>query len=193
MKTLKSTSARLDPTLAEVFKKAEARFFTEDELSAIVAKRPDLSGHVEAARQIDEISEQVVGRAMEELFAQYPYDKIYKECRVKIPRDVTYVLAYCVHSMVAEDPKWLDDKLLIWLRTILMSFEHPDRDPQAQTAFFKDPVLERRLQELPKNSRGIYHSYYRLRQEIGAELSPEMFGLIEPYLQQAMDTLTEER
>lgn len=94
--------------------------------------------------------------------------------------------------MVARDPKWYHDKLLLWLKTILQAFEFPERKSVSSGTIFSDDVLESKLEQLTTKNKSIYHCYYRLDQEFEKELGPELAPHFCPYIQQALNILTEE-
>lgn len=189
--TTPSTPLRTDPKLGPIFKEAEARHFRDDELDAICAERPGLKTRCDAARNIRGKDVAIISKVVKEVFSQYDYDSRHDYASAKCPRDVRYVVAYCCAAMIADDMKWLEDKLLIWLKTILQAFEFPPRKPGSGTALFSDKQLEAKLAELPQKTQSIYHCYYRLRQEMARELSGPDYQLIEPYLTRSLDVLTE--
>lgn len=187
-----TVSARCHPKLREVFKSAEARHLDDSELDAVLSIYPDLEKEVAAARAVREVEKQVVKKVVREVFSQYDYEKHHEFALAKCPRDVRYVVAYACHAMLARDARWFDDKILIWLKTILQSFEFPKRNSSAAKALFADKDLENRLAELPQKSASVFHCYYRLRQEMERAIDPDSFEQIEPFLTQAINTLTEE-
>jgi hypothetical protein len=184
-------SARLHPKLNEIFKAAESRFFTDEELAVILQFFPHLAPHTEVALELRAKDMAIVTRVVKEIFSQYPYEKFHEFSTTKCVRDVRYVLAYCTQAMLAEDSRWFEDKLLIWLKTILHSFDFPDPIKLSSVTLFSDPVLETKLKELPKKIKSIFHTYYRLKQEVGKELKAEQFKLIAPYLDLVINVLSE--
>ncbi|MEZ0295987.1 MAG: hypothetical protein ACAI35_05975 [Candidatus Methylacidiphilales bacterium] len=185
-------SPRVHPALATLFRKAEARHFTDEELNDIVKMYPDRAGHVATVRSVRHKDLSIVNALVKEIFAEYGYEHAHELAYSKCTRDIRYVLIYATHSMLAQDPKWFDDRLLLWLRSILQSFTFPGRIKQdAGKAIFADPVLETRLKELPPQCRSIFHTYYRLQQEMQKKLDPPHYYLIAPYLSQATKTLSE--
>ncbi|MBL8149585.1 MAG: hypothetical protein JNN15_06620 [Blastocatellia bacterium] len=186
-----SLSPRRHPKLAELFKQAEGRHFTDEELDIIEREFPQLTVHVSAAREIRTKDVGIISRVVKEVYSQYPYEKHHEFALAKCPRDIRYVVCYAVQAMIASDPAWFDNKVLIWLKTILQAFEFPERVKSSVGALFSDPVLEEKLKQLPKKSKSVFHTYYRLKQEMGKDLKSEHFKLIAPYLEQSINTLTE--
>ncbi|MDZ4788014.1 MAG: hypothetical protein SH807_03660 [Blastochloris sp.] len=185
-------SIRLHPRLSVFFKDAESRHFKDEELDTITAERPDLKNLAETCRLIRNKDVALINKVVKEVFSQYEYDQHHDFASAKCPRDVRYVVTYSCAAMLAEDPQWLDDKLLIWLKTILQAFEFPLRKPGSGGALFSDKILEDKLKLLPQKTQSIYHCYYRLRQEMEKELDPEHYKNIQPFLTASLNVLTEE-
>lgn len=189
--TYKTVTPRKHPLLAEMFRKSEGKHFTDEELELIEKEYPDLKTAVEATKEIRLLDVKIINRVVKEIFAQYDYEKFHQFSSPKCTRDVRYVVIYATHCMLARDPKWFEDKLLIWFKTILQAFEFPERTQKTGSALFADPVLEERLKQLPKKAQSIFHTYYRLHQEVGKSMKPEHFALLGPYLEMATNVLSE--
>ena len=149
------------------------------------------AGSISAGTPFGYFANQAVKRVVTEIFSQYNYEQLHEQAMAKCPRDVGYVLAYAVAAMLTRDPAWFDNKVLIWLKTILQAFDFPERTRSAAGALFADEVLEEHLARLPKKSRSVFHTYYRLKQEVEGELELDQAECLAPYLQQTIDTLTE--
>lgn len=184
-------SLRNHPRLGPIFKAAEARHFKDNELDSILEEFPDRAPEVAAIRAIREIDVACISRVVKEVFSQFDYEKHHDYASAKCPRDVRYVVTYACAAMLARDLRWFEDKLLIWLKTILASFHFPARNPQASGGLFADEELEGKLKTLPQKMQSTYYCYYRLREEMKKELQPEHLQLIEPALTLALNTLTE--
>lgn len=184
-------SARKHPVLAELFRKAEGKHFTDEELASIDKLYPQLKQSIAAAKEVRSKDVAIIGRVVKEVFSQYPYEKFHDFANPKCIRDVRYVVIYAVQALLAQDPHWFEDKLLIWFKTILQAFDFPDRSVQSAGALFADPILEEKLKQLPKKTKSIFHCYYRLKQEMKKELKPEHFELLASYFDQATSTLSE--
>src|ERR1043165_3288722 len=176
-------SPRVHPTLATLFRKAEARHFTDEELNDIVKVYPARAPQVATVRSVRHKDLPIINALVKEIFSEYGYENAHELAYSKCTRDIRYVVIYATHAMLAQDPKWFDDRLLLWLRVILQSFTFPDRKKQdAGKALFADPVLETRLRELPPPCRSIFHTYYRLQQEMQKKLDPAHYFHMAPYL-----------
>ena len=192
MDTTATPSIRKHPSLETIFKGAEARHFEDGELKTVLEIYPDLELETQACREIREVEKKVVKKVVREVFSQYDYEKHHEHSLAKCPRDIRYVVAYAAASMLFRDPTYFDDKVLIWLKTILQSFEFPKRNISSSGALFADQKFEEALKALPPNRQSTFHTYYRLREEMGKAISATSFQKIEPYLTQALTTLTEE-
>lgn len=183
-------SLRNHPQLQAIFKAAESRHLTDQELEEYRHVVPDNAVRVEAAKEVREIEEEVVNTVVEDIFAVYPFPKHHRAASVKAPRDIRYVSAYMTEAMLMNDPQWLNNKLLIWLKTILQSFEFPDREGAAKKVLFASPSSDPgALEKLKPGQRSIHATYHKLKQYYQERLSPASFALMEPYLQQAIDVL----
>lgn len=185
------SNPRRHPQLSEIFDRCEGKYLSDEELDLLLQHFPDLALEVSTARAVRTFANSLVKRVVTEIFAQYPYEQMHEMAMAKCPRDVGYVLGYGVAAMLCRDPAWYDNKVLIWLKSILQSFDFPERLRTAGGALFADSELEERLSKLPKKSRSIFHMYYRLKQEVERELDYDQAECLAPYLQQAIDTLTE--
>ncbi len=184
------TSLRNHPHLKSIFKAAEARHLTDQELAEYCRIVPEYRDRAEAAREIREIEEVTIRDVVDEIFAIYPFEQYHEMAAIKAPRDMRYVSAYATLAMLMGDPKWFDDKLLIWLRTILQAFEFPDRKPTVRRALFARQNADNRLEKLLPKQRAIYETYTKIKQRYKERLSLKSYTLIESYLSQAIDTLT---
>jgi hypothetical protein len=185
------SSIRNHPALSELFKNAESRFFTDEELAIISATCPTYSLFTDCAKEVRDKHPSIIDVVLEEILSQYPFEELYELPRIKLPRDWGYVVAYSTHSMVQQDARWFDDKLLIWFKTILQAFEFPSRKTPDNTTLFSDSVLEDTLKKLPAKCRSIFHTYYRIQQEYQKVLTPEFYQALAPHLELARGVLTE--
>jgi len=98
-----------------------------------------------------------------------------------------------VAAVTLKNPDWFRDKLLLWMKTIIQSFDYPDRDSsKVRSLMFKDRKLESEITKRPAQAKSIYHTYYLLDQKMSKELSKEHYELFRSYLQQATDVLSDD-
>jgi hypothetical protein len=202
--TSQSVKLRDNPEIAELFRIAESRHLTEEELAHYLSIAPEYADRVEAAREIAAAELTVVTNTVKQVFFLYPYPKYHEFAKDKAIRDVSYVSAYATHSMLMDEPDWFRDKLLIWLKTILGAFSYPAREERKvdapssflKTDVFRDPnrlphpeITEHADTLAIKGKRSIYETYARLIVNYQQVLSPKAFALILPHLQLAVDIL----
>jgi hypothetical protein len=184
-------SLRLHPELAAIFKAAESRHLTEQELDEYYRVCPDALERVSVAREIAALEQSLVQKVVAEVFLMYPYEQHHEMASPKCVRDVRYVVAYASLAMLMKDPQWFEDKLLIWMKTILQSFEFPERSQQKKVLFGGVTTEEnKRENALKTKQRSIYETYTKLKQYYRNSLNASAFALFEPYLQQAIDVLS---
>jgi hypothetical protein len=185
-------SPRTHPDLADLFRRAEGRHLTDAELDKMLDVFPALDARVAAAREIREKETALIGRCVKEIYALYPYERHHEHATAKCVRDVRYVVAYATHAMLADDMRWFEDKLLIWMKTILQAFDFPAPAPdEAIFAAAVEPGLAEKLKTFSGKTQSIYHMYWLVRREAGKDLRPEHFRLLSPHLELAMNVLSE--
>lgn len=184
-----TTSIRQTPELAAVFQAAEGRHLSDQELLAVQRAMPTISERVKAAREVSACEAEIIRQTIDELFLVYPIESTMPLGREKTVRDMSIVSAYATLSMVMNDPHWYRDKLLLWLRTILQACNFPDRQAAPKTVLF-GASQGADVQKLPPNRRVVFEGYTKLKANYQLRLSPGAFTLMEPYLQQTIDTLT---
>ncbi len=190
MLTTSLDSLRTNPELAELFKRTESRHFTDDEFELYLAVAGQHAERVEAAREVKAHDAQIVRNLITDLYAIYPYAKFHQLPMPKCIRDVRYVTAYATLSMLMGDPQWFADKLLIWFKTILQSFEFPDIPAGTSRRLNPEPEVRAALANLKPHQRSIYECYYRLKSDLKKALSPAAFSEMEAYLQLPIDILS---
>lgn len=109
------------PELANMFRQAEGKYFTDAEFAKLESLYPNLKAHIEAAKDVRAKETGIVGRSVKEIYTMYPYEQHHEHATAKCVRDARYVLSYATLSMLIEDPRWFEDKLLIWMKTILQA------------------------------------------------------------------------
>jgi hypothetical protein len=179
---------RLHPELADLFKRAESRHLTDDELDAYLAAVPEHAPRAEAAKALRAADAAAVRKVITELYQVYPYEQHHQLAMPKCIRDVRYVSAYAAHAMLLGDADWFRDKLLVWMKTILQSFEYPDSPNNKRLN--PEPEVRATLERLRPHQRSIYECYYRLKTELRRALPAPAYTELEPYLQLPVDVLS---
>lgn len=184
-----SSSFRKHPTLFAMFKAAENRHLTQAEMAEYLSALPAHERRIAAAREVIQHEQSTVEQVLMEVFASYPFESSHAYAQDKCMRDVRSVSAYATLSMLMNDPQWFRDKLLLWLRTILQAFHFPDREVILKKTMF-GANGNNDSQNLAANQRSIFETYSRLRAIYKERLTPVSFALLEPYLDQAVNTLS---
>lgn len=184
-----TATAKNHSELTRLFKSAENRHLSEDELKEYERVMPSFASRARAAREIALVESDVVERVVSEILINYPFEERHAYARTKCVRDISSVSAYATLAMLMNDPHWFRDKLLLWLRTILQALYFPDREIQKRKALFATSA-QAAPTELQPNQRAIFETYTKLKANYKEKLSADAFALIDPYLQQALDTLS---
>jgi Phycobilisome protein len=194
--TVVKAKLRDDARIRALFQAAESRHLTAEEYAKYLSYVPQGGERSAAAREIMDAELAVASKTIKQVFSLYPYPKYHELPLEKCVRDVSYVSVYATHSMLLDDPDWFQDKLLIWLKTILQSFTYPAREePDAAVAANRKPLPNPEITEHadtlnPKGRRSIYETYTRLIVNYEEVLTAKTFRMIRPHLQLAADILS---
>ncbi|MCA9541922.1 MAG: hypothetical protein KC620_23660 [Myxococcales bacterium] len=182
-------SLRRHPVLADLFRAAEARHLTAEELETYARALPEHAARAAAAAEVARHEGDVVGATVTDIFALFPFEETYEFGHAKCTRDVRYVSAYATLAMLMRDGAWYDEKLLQWMRTIVQAFRFPERRRSRPVLFAR-----RDSDEKPRTPGldAIRTTYTRLRDGYEKALSADAFVLMRPYLQQTIDVLGRE-
>jgi hypothetical protein len=143
---------------------AEGRYFHPDERQAMLAKAATLPSRFQAADQVQQHEEAIVQAVMEAMQQRYPESSAIKgPALAKTQNDVQLVLRFSAQAMVLDDLRWLDEKVLFWLRTILAAGNFT-----------------------PQFSRDCFTL---LREQVEKNVSPESARLLQPYLNRNIEVL----
>ncbi len=150
---------------------------------------PDLSNRAAAAREVANCEQVTVQAVVDNIFLFYPFEQHHEDASAKCIRDIRYVSAYATLSMLMNDPRWFQDKLLIWMKTIIQAFEFPERNLPKKKPLFVSDADDSRQASLAPNQRSIFEVYTKLMHTYEEMLTPPAFALMESYLQQPIDIL----
>lgn len=187
-----NASVRNHPQLKKMFIESESRHLNSEELKLYCAILPDHVNRAKAAHEIKLVQAEVVDITVEEIFAMYPFIANHELADEKAHRDIHYVSTYATTAMLMNDPEWLRDKFLLWLKTILQAFSFPPRNKEVTIPTHRLVTLE--ADEMPQmlGRSAIYETYARLKRNFHQKLTPETYALIEPLLQMSCDILASE-
>jgi hypothetical protein len=187
-----NASVRNHPQLKKMFIEAESRHLSNDELKLYCITLPDHLNRAKAAHEIKLVQAEVVDLTVKEIFAMYPFLAKHELADEKAHRDINYVSTYAATAMLMDDPEWLRDKFLIWLKTILQAFSFPERNKEVNIPTHRLVTIEADKMPQALGRSAIYETYARLKRNFQQKLSPETYALIEPLLQMSCDILASE-
>lgn len=182
------TMMRKHPALQQMLDEHQGKFLSDAQLAHVQQHYPQSSELITAAREVRDHAPAVIETVVvRETCEEYPWESVglHKE---KGPRDNNTILAFATMAMLFEDPQWFDNRVLIWFKTMLQSFDFPDK---TRVIAVLSPELEAKRKKLPVKVRAIFQNYSRLREEFERCLTPTSFELFDPYLEQVINTLTE--
>lgn len=153
----------MNNTIEKMFSEAEGRYLEPTEQSALTQYASTLEKRLGAMRAIQEHESSVIDASVSSMLAKFPdAGKKHKHVAEKAARDMTLVLRYCAMSMVRDSTEFLENQLLHWFRTIILSFE---------------------MQEM------VEHAYGELIEQSKSQLEAEHYELIAPYLEITFNAL----
>jgi len=182
-------SLRRHSLLGELFRRTEGRHWNDEELATYQRSAPEFGHRAAAAREIARHEAVVVEKTVNEIFALYAFIKHHEMAQVKAPRDITMVSVYATNAMLMNDPDWMRDKLLLWLKTMLQAFVFPKREAGPKKTLFGSKASGNPIDEIPQRKQAIYETYVVLKRNFQQVLTPTHYALLDAYLQQAIDTL----
>ena len=145
---------------------AEGRYFHADERHSLLSKAASLPDRFQASDQVQEREEAIIGSVMEELRRRYPDSPATQgPGSTKTSSDLQLVLRFNVQAMICDDMRWLDEKVLFWLRTIL------------RAANFS-PQLS-------------HDCFTLLGQHVAQTVTPQSWALLQPYLDRSIEVLSD--
>jgi hypothetical protein len=152
--------------LPKLARATEGRYFQPDERQALLDKAATLPLRFQAADQLQEREETIVQAVMEALQERYPESSAIKgPALAKTRHDVQLVLRFNMQAMVLDDMRWLEEKVLFWLRTILAAGNFT-----------------------PQFSRDCFTL---LREQVEKNINPESAALLQPYLDRNIEVLSD--
>ena len=172
------------PDLGPVLEASRGRHLSDEELDLLRTALPSHADRAEAARAIREAEPHVVAEVVRQVLSEFAFDEKHEYSPAKCTRDVASVSAYATLAMVLDDPRWLNDRLLLWLRTILQAFCFPTRRQQRRTVFGGGGVEE--------PHEAIRVTYEGLARRMEAAIGPQHWSLAGPFYEQVVHELTRE-
>jgi hypothetical protein len=136
------------------------RYPTDAEYDTL-SSDPHLAPRARAAREAQSREREVVKTTVDWILKKYPFEAHHGAAREKCYRDVGAVFRWGVFSMLCDDIAMYDNKLLLWMRTIIQAFN------------------------FPSGNESIRATYSLLRKEARKQLTPQTAALMDPFLERA--------
>lgn len=115
-----------------------------------------VEARLRALRELESQEDRICTDTTNLIFERYPKVEKRPDGRDKTIRDLALILRYCGLAMLRDDPQFLENQLLHWLRTMLVAFQF--------------------------GNNCLADSYVWLDQRSQQSLSPESYELLRPYL-----------
>jgi hypothetical protein len=156
----------MNPSLNEILRACEGRYPGAAEREKLLTVARELPARVRAAEDVEAQEAAIAEAVVAALRERYPrYEKLFSQAWGRCASDLQVVLRYDVRAMLANDPRPLEDKALYYMRSILAAY---NLTPQ----FVRD-------------------CFTLLRDQCRARLSPESFGLLDPFLDRNVRVLAD--
>lgn len=148
----------------DTLRAADGRYLTRDEQTKLLAAASGLPARFDAAEQIEAKEDRVIRGVLEQMRERFPnFEQHHDQAWAKGYRDVQLVVRHAAQAMTFDDVSLLEDRVLIWLRTILAA-------SNLTPGFLRE-------------------TYELVRDGFRKELTPPAYALAEPYLQKCVDAM----
>ncbi|MDX2176010.1 MAG: hypothetical protein SF028_06020 [Candidatus Sumerlaeia bacterium] len=149
--------------LARVIKNEPNRPLTEDDFTRILAEEPHLAQRVAAARAAAAAEAAVVKATVDTVLRRFDFVTGRAGYGpAKCYRDVGGVYHYAVLAMLAGDPTVYENKLLLWMRTIIQALAFPE----GSIAFTYALLRKEASKQLPAAAAQLLDPYLALAEKI---------------------------
>lgn len=134
----------MNPTVMDVIRESESRYLTEEEKQTVLDYTNSLPTRFKFAERVAEVEDEIVQATIDQMKRRYPsFERYHPAAWDKGFRDVQLTLRYTVQAMVWDDPMMHEEKLLVWLGTILASFGFTPQFNRDTYTFLRDNVRSR--------------------------------------------------
>lgn len=158
----------MNHTIETILVGAEGRYLSKIEQQQMRVYIRSLDLRFGAMTEVETKERDIVADALNRTMKMYPdLQQKYKDPEAKGREDYSLVLRYAAMAMVRNDKRYLDEVLLVWLRTILSGLGF-------SAEFVRD-------------------AYVHLSEATRARLTTESWTLVEPFLKHVIERLTERR
>lgn len=148
-----------------LFEKIDNRYPNPAETQEFKSYVEGLDNRLQAVSALEQHEETILQETLTRIFEKYPKVESRIEGREKTHRDLALILRYSAQALLRDDMRFLEDKLLYWLATILHAFK------------FGDNVL--------------HDSYVFLNDAAQKHLQTSHYELLKPYLHRVLELVPE--
>ncbi len=154
----------MNPVIQDVIRNSESRYLNEEEKRQVLAFTNSLAQRFKISSLVEQKEDAVVKAVIDQMKRMYPnFDRYHPQAWERAYRDIQLVLRYTVQAMVWNDLMMHEEKVLIWLGTILASFGFTPK-------FVRD-------------------TYILLKEEVSKNIPADGYALLEPFLQKTIEVM----
>jgi len=152
--------------LLKVVNNSDSRYLDASEQNEVLSYASSIPARLDTMRQTERLEAEVVREAIDQIRRRYPrFEMFHERGWEKGVRDMQLILRQIVQSMLLDDSEVGEDKLYVWIRTILASFNFT-------------PAI-------------IRETYTLLKDSLRTRLTREAFALLEPHLDHAIEIMSD--
>ncbi len=156
----------MNQQLCQLARAADGRYFSGDERDGLLSYADSIPKRFGAAEAVAQKEDAVIRTVLEQMQERYPnFAKHHDQAWARQFRDVQLVLRADAQAMIFDDVRRLDDKILLWIRTLFAANNYTP-------GFVRD-------------------CFESLRAQLQASLSHEEFDLLQPYLNRNVEVLSD--
>jgi phycobilisome protein len=156
----------MNTRMSKLLTSADGRYFTAEERQGVLAFAESLPRRFHAADQVEQKEEAILRDVVGEVQKRHAdLAKYHDQAWARVYRDAQLVLRADVQAMVCDDVRQLDDRMLLWMRTMFAANSFTP-------AFVRD-------------------CFSLLRDRARGHLAAEDFDLLRPYLDRNVEVLAD--
>ncbi len=152
--------------LLKLARTADGRYFQPEERDQFLAYADSLPRRFQTSEAVSQREEAIVSAVINEMQRRYPnFAKFHDQGWAKCYRDLQLVLRHDAQAVIIDDVQALDDRILLWLRSMLAANN--------------------------LTPKFCHDAFGLLREQAQAQLPAESYELIRPYLDRNVDVLSD--
>jgi hypothetical protein len=155
----------MSSTLEKIWQSTENNYLETQSQETLLHFSRSVEQRLSVLKDLEKVEEQICNETADLIFERYPKVEKRVDGREKTVRDLLLILRYCGQAMLRDDPQFLENQLLHWLRTMLVAFQF--------------------------GNNCLADSYVWLDQRCQKHLEPASYNLLKPYLQAVIQIVPE--